>query len=284
MRIRAASRRNALGLLFALGSSGRAAALALRAAFATVPLAACTTWPPPTTPMPTRRIAARCAASARCVLLPGALSRAEEFVAHGFVDDLQAAAPACDVVLADAHLGYFVEGVLLPRLREDVVQPGGAAGPKPWLVGISLGGFAALAYAMQHADDVAGVLAIAPYLGRRELLRDIMAAGGPVHWRGLPAPKGGELHETMEDDLWRWLARPDFNAGGARPPVYLGYGRDDRFADAQRLLQSLLPEGHTEVTAGGHDWGPWRRLFKQWLQRDLLAAAAGPSGRCAAKP
>ncbi len=251
----------------------------------------CMSWPAPTTPMPTRRMAARCAIRSRCVLLPGALSRAEDFVAEGFVADLQAAAPACEIVLADAHLGYFVEGQMLGRLRADVVQPG-SPGPRPWLVGISLGGFAALTYAMQHGSEIAGVLALAPYLGRRTLLRDITAAGGPEHWREQPAVSR-EPHEAIEDDLWRWLARPARPASstrgdrpdplgntGADPPIHLGYGREDRFVDAHRVLQSLLPPGHTHAVAGGHDWPPWRALWQQWLREGWLAAPTGAATAC----
>jgi dienelactone hydrolase len=261
----------------------------------------CTTWPAPTVPMPVRRIAARCAVRQRCVLLPGVYSRADDFVGNGFVADLQRAAPACELLLADAHLGYFVEGQLVRRLREDVVRPAqamagagaaaasssiagaAAAAPanRPWLAGISLGGLAALAYAMRHGDEVAGVLAIAPYLGRRTLLRDISAAGGPLAWSRSAARPGPDDRdpEALEDALWHWLAQRGAAPGAAAlPPLYLGYGRADRFADAQQVLQTLLPAGHTDVVDGGHDWPPWRALWQRWLQRGLLAAPAADCG------
>lgn len=273
-------RRQWLGAVFGSLTSPRFLAGALASA-------GCTTWPEPTIPMPTRRIAARGATRARCVLLPGALSRAEDFVTEGFVADLQAAAPACEIVLAEAHVGYFVEDLMLPRLRADVVQPGtagasdasgtsGAPGSpsiKPWLVGISLGGFAALAYAMRHGREIAGVLVLAPYLGRRTLLRDITAAGGPRLWRDMP-PVPGKPYETIEDDLWRWLARPGLGTAASTLsslPIHLGYGLDDRFADAQRVLQSLLPAGHTHTVPGGHDWAPWRALWQNWLRGGWLS-------------
>lgn len=145
--------------------------------------AGCMSWPEPTVPMRVRHIAARCAPQRRVVLLPGVRSLADDFVHEGFVAQLQRAAPACEVLLADAHLGYFVEGQLLRRLRDDVLRPavvpagGGrtaandatnsatssathrAALERPWLVGVSLGGLMALAYAMRHGDELAGVLA-----------------------------------------------------------------------------------------------------------------------------
>lgn len=252
----------------------------------------CTTWPAPTVPMRVRHIAARCGPNRRCVLLPGVYSRADDFVSEGFVEDLQRSAPGCEMLLADAHLGYFVEGGLVRRMREDVLRPPATAGSvgsaaadnaaRPWLVGVSLGGLAALAYAMRHGDEIAGVLAIAPYLGQRTLLRDISAAGGPVAWsRDVPAADAGaDPFEVIEAGVWRWLARRSVEEGrGATvsPPIHLGFGRDDRFADAQRVLQSMLPTGHTDVVDGGHDWSPWRALWRQWLQRGLLG---GPAGGC----
>ncbi|MBK9136221.1 MAG: hypothetical protein IPM15_18250 [Betaproteobacteria bacterium] len=258
--------------------------------------AGCMSWPEPTVPMRVRHIAARCAPQRRVVLLPGVRSLADDFVHEGFVAQLQRAAPACEVLLADAHLGYFVEGQLLRRLRDDVLRPavvpagGGrtaandatnsatssathrAALERPWLVGVSLGGLMALAYAMRHGDELAGVLAIAPYLGQRTLLRDISAAGGPLAWSRRPPPAHLEPHEATEHALWRWFASPGF--GTAHPTVHLAFGRNDRFGDALRVLQSLLPADHTDVIDGRHTWAPWRVLWQRWLDRGLLAAPA----------
>jgi pimeloyl-ACP methyl ester carboxylesterase len=247
--------------------------------------AGCTNWQVPAVPLPVQRIAARCGgreAAARCILLPGIASLAEDFIPEGFVAELQRQAPCCDVLLAEAHLGYFTAGQLLQRLRADVVLARSVgsmspARPKPWLVGISLGGFAALAYAMQHGSDIAGVLAVAPYLGRRELLRDISAAGGPAAWARLPLPATPprEPQQQLEDALWRWLGAPPKLGGAASGgvPIYLGFGRSDRFIDAQRVLQTLLPADHTDVVDGPHDWPPWRLLWRRWLQRGLLTGA-----------
>lgn len=59
----------------------------------------------------------------------------------------------------------------------------------------------------------------------------------------------------------------------AGPPVWLGFGREDRFADAHRLLAQALPaERHFDVP-GGHDWPPWRALWSAWLDRRLLPQA-----------
>ena len=198
------------------------------------------------------------------VMLPGAYSKPDEFLQEGFVAAVRQRALAADVVMVDSHLGYFADGSALRRLREDVVLPARAAGYRSiWLVGISLGGFAALGYAAEHADDVDGVLAIAPYPGTAALQREIVAAGGPRAWRQTAKAPGGDFERAM----WWWLAgeRP-----ASTPPVYLGYGSDDRFAQGLQLMATTLPAGHASTVPGGHDWAPWRAVWAGWLERGLL--------------
>ena len=195
------------------------------------------------------------------VMLPGAYSRPRDFVDEGFVDAVRSRAIAADIALPDASLGYFEDRSVLHRLREDVVLPARARGTgRVWLVSISLGGFAALGYAARHGDEIDGVVALAPYLGRRTLIQQIAAAGGPRAWAGATA-----ADDDPEAGLWRALA-----GGRIVPPVYLGAGRDDRFADAHALLRTLLPAERCFDTAGGHDWSPWRTLWNAWLARGLL--------------
>ena len=205
------------------------------------------------------------------VMLPGAYSRPPEFVDEGIVDAVRQRGLAADIAIADSHLGYFNERSILTRLREDVVLPARAQGYRLWFVGISLGGFAALGYAARYPDEVDGIVTIAPYLGRRELLMEMEAAGGPMAWRTAPhAPPDDDTPERM---VWEWLtaraAAPDAPAT-ARLPVYLGYGSDDRFAAAHKLLAGVLPAGRSESVPGGHVWRPWRTLWSNWLDRGLL--------------
>jgi hypothetical protein len=215
------------------------------------------------------------------VLLPGAYSRPQEFIDEGYVRALRAsggAGAAADVWIADAHLGYFNDRSVLRRLREDVIAPARAQGyQRLWLVGISLGGFGALAYASVHGRSagtgVDGVLAVAPYLGSRRLQGEMLAAGGPRAWAdatpaGTPGLEQGASPDDGERALWRWLARPPAGA----PPVYLGYGSEDRLADGHRLLAGVLPADRVATVPGGHDWPPWLALWQGWLQRGLLTA------------
>ncbi len=245
----------------------------------------------PTVPMPTLRPPGPCAGSGTgrapvlLVMLPGAYSLPQEFVDKGFVSALRERGIAADVVVADSHLGYFGDRSVLRRLRDDVVAPARAQGYRQvWLVGISLGGFGALAYATAFgnhpAQGVDGVLALAPYLGGRRLLREIADSGGPAAWRATPQAgnaltlaQGGDA-DAGEREIWRWLATPPPGA----PPVYLGFGREDRLGEGHRTLMAVLPPDRVFEVPGGHDWPPWRALWQAWLARGLLPLACNAAG------
>src|SRR6187401_1605289 len=91
---------------------------------ATALLAGCALTVPPTrVPLDTMHFAAACPAQAVVVLLPGIYMRPDEFVVEGFVDAVRQRRLAVDVAVAYAHRGYYDEGSVLRRLRDDVVLP-----------------------------------------------------------------------------------------------------------------------------------------------------------------
>ena len=210
------------------------------------------------------------AAPTLLVMLPGAYSTPDEFVQEGFVDALRQRRVRADVVIAGAKVDHYVEGKVLDRLHDELIAPARARGVQQvWLLGISLGGLFAMAYAARHPGQVSGVLALAPYLGRRTLLTEVVQAGGPAAWA---AGRAAQADDGLEHEVWAWIGR-----GQAAATLQLGYGRDDRFADAHRLLAAHLPAAQVFDTPGGHDWPVWRQLWQQWLMRGLLPAAAAPA-------
>jgi pimeloyl-ACP methyl ester carboxylesterase len=137
-----------------------------------------------------------------------------------------------------------------------------------WFVGISLGGFGGMLYAQTHPGELAGLVTLAPYLGERTLGTDIANAGGLAKWNGpLVDPAESPPRTPNETQLWQWLrGYTGFtNTAGARPPLYLGYGVDDRFAFSNRLLAEVLPAERAFTTEGGHDWPEWTRLWRRML-------------------
>jgi pimeloyl-ACP methyl ester carboxylesterase len=140
------------------------------------------------------------------VMLPGVYSFAHDFVDEGFVRALR-------------ERGFAADVWLLERLRDDVLAPAQRAGYRRiWLVGISLGGFAALGMLRQHPAAIDGVLAIAPYVGRPALLQQVAAAGGAAAYARTARP------DDPEGGLWTWLGGPQL----PRDKIHLYTGGEDR--------------------------------------------------------
>ncbi len=208
------------------------------------------------------------------VMLPGASSLPEEFVREGFVRALRERRLAVDVVLVDAHPGYYKDRTILERLQADVIAPARAKGYRQlWIVGVSLGGLGALIQARAQPADTDGLMLLAPYLGEPRVTDAVQADGGLKAWRGaVPEPVPNDLDLR----LWQWL-QAYATSPGERPPLYLGYALGDRLAPANRLLAASLPADKVFTTPGGHDWPEWRRLWNRMLEH----APFGSDASCA---
>jgi len=190
------------------------------------------------------------------VWLPGAYNTAVEFLDAGFPAAVRARRLALDLAFIDLEMQHLGDRDAVAQLRSDVVLPARAAGVTIWLAGISLGGFIALDYAASHPGEVDGLCLLAPYLGSRLLTAEIAAAGGFERW------EPGELAETDADHrIWRYIkTRPAHDV-----PLYLGFGREDRFSAAHRLLAATLPADSVNAIAGGHEWRTWSALWETFL-------------------
>jgi pimeloyl-ACP methyl ester carboxylesterase len=200
-------------------------------------------------------------APTRMVWLPGAYHRSEDFVAAGFADAVRVRRKPLDLMFVDLELEHLGDRSLLQRLRSDIVLPARAAGVSIWLGGISLGGLFALDYAASYPDELDGLCLLAPYLGSRILTGEIARAPGLEAWQP------GELAETDEERrIWRHIK----NRGADSRPLYLGFGRDDRFSASHRLLAATLAPESVDVISGRHDWSTWCKLWENFLDSRFL--------------
>jgi hypothetical protein len=245
----------------------RGAPAVLGAACVLALAAGCASMRPPKAPMDTFLHKSPCTADARTllVLLPGAYSAPDEFVREGFVAAVDERRLAVDVLRVDAPLGYYTNSMaIFERLSVDVVAPARSGGyTSIWIAGISAGGFGAIGYSVTHPGELAGIVALAPYLGERVSSIDIANAGGLVHWHATSAELPGDRSEQR---LWAWLQRYGTEPGAPDlPPLYLGFALGDRFAFSDELLAAVLPAERVFRTEGGHDWPEWRRLWHSVL-------------------
>ena len=195
-------------------------------------------------------------ADTRMIWLPGAYDVAQSFRDAGFSTAVAKRAVALDLEYVDLDMEHLGDRLALKRLRSEVVLPARDSGINCWLGGISLGGLLALDYAATYPGDLSGLCLLAPYLGNRMLTAEIGDAAGLAAW------EPGELAETDEERrIWRYIKmRPGDNG-----PIYLGFGRGDRFAASHRLLAGALPQDCVDVIEGGHDWPTWTALWENFL-------------------
>lgn len=205
---------------------------------------------------------------ARClvVFLPGMGDSAEDFDHNGFVAEVSRRKLSVDMIAAHATLGYYARGTLPDRLSSDVVAPARARGyEQVWLVGMSMGGMGTMFYSRTHTADVTGVLALAPYLGNDALIDEIHEQGGLARWQP-PARVEALNEDNYQREIWRWL-QATLRGAEPGPNIYLGYGKSDKLRRADELLAAALPSGHTYLIDGAHDWGTWKVLLGQFLDR-----------------
>jgi hypothetical protein len=214
------------------------------------------------------------------VFLHGNGDRNSVFDKEGFVEAARAHGLSIDMISVDAHVGYYMNGTILTRLKEDVIDPARTKGyGRIWLVGNSLGGFGALFYAEKYPGEITGVVLLGPYLGDRPIISEIRHAGGLLRWE--PGDVLLKTREDAEKHIWIWLKEHSqsgqFKADkdcpkkqGCVPEIYLGYGTKDRFTYAQDFLASLLPAEQVIAIDGGHDWPTWKKLWNQFLDRKIF--------------
>jgi len=194
-------------------------------------------------------------APTQMIWLPGAYHSAQNFLEQGFAAAVAKRRTPLDLSFVDLQMTHLDDRDALARLRSELVLPARASGVSVWLGGISLGGLAALDYASAHAGEIDGLCLLAPYLGNRMLINEIAAASGVSGW------EPGELAEfDAERRIWRHIKTQI----GSRP-VFLGYGREDRFCVAHGLMAAALPVNRVNVIAGGHEWPTWLKLWENFL-------------------
>lgn len=192
------------------------------------------------------------------VFLPGAYDTPQDFIDHGFISAVRQQKIRADIQLVDAHMGYYTDQQILQRLENEVINPARAKGyTRIWFVGISLGGYGTMLYAMNHPQVIDGFFIMAPYMGARDIPAQIQKQGDLKNW-------SSEVQGNADVDLWRWLQGYGTAKTGL-PEAYLGYGASDRFAQPNGVLANVLPPGHSFVIPGGHDWPVWQKLFDSFL-------------------
>jgi pimeloyl-ACP methyl ester carboxylesterase len=214
------------------------------------------------------------------IVLPGFGEDAQDMRDHGLAEVIRESWPEADVLLTSATFAYYRDGKLVARLHDEIVGPSLRGGySRVWLAGASLGGMGALLYEREHPGELTGLALFAPFLGNRDLLDEIRAAGGPRSWNPgpLPAQMNGDNYQRQ---VWKmvkgWAPRPEL----ARR-VWLACGTSDYLIEDVRLLAPELPASHYLELSGGHAWSLWITSAREVFSRIRLES--GPSNAGAAE-
>jgi pimeloyl-ACP methyl ester carboxylesterase len=190
------------------------------------------------------------------VMLPGVMDRATVFYEHGFFQDLCEAEIVADVRFVETRLRHYSRREIVDRMCYDVLEPARLAGYRDiWLVGVSIGGFAALSTAKEHPRLVDGLVVLSPFLGRMATTGAIRRAGGLRTW----TPPTRERRD-FSGGLWHWLQ--GYAHGDDRPPLYLAYGsRENDIYWGYSLLADVLPCERVVTHDGRHGWKTWKPMW-----------------------
>ena len=201
-------------------------------------------------------------ASTHLIVLPGAYQSPEDVIAANFLDAMRNREIDADLSCVDIEPEFLTDRGALTRLRDEIVAPSRRLGyAQLWLVGISLGGYVALDFVSSYPREIDGVCLLAPYLGSRIVAGEIAAAGGLLAW------SPGELADDDDERrIWAFIKRYSESA----TLVYLGFGREDRFAQTQEIMAAALPATACKIIAGGHDWSTWLALWVYFLDAGYL--------------
>lgn len=229
-------------------------------ALAALPMSACRLFLPPAT-RPVRKLQFEPQgnkAQELVLLLPGRLSRPEEFVQFGIVDLVQKERPRARIVAPDLHMGYYMRGLADACLHEEIIGPAKKQGLRVTIIGVSMGGLGALTYSLRFPGEVDEMLLLSPFVGEKELMVEIEQAGGLEKWEssvGTPRTKSEALQKLWIEMKRQWLPR-----SGPPFPIALVVGKSDRLLASNRLFaRSILKPDQLIEIEGGHDWACWKR-------------------------
>lgn len=202
------------------------------------------------------------------------------YLLHGFGDDWRSwsdkseiaayAARGLILVMPDGGISYYMnsatqaanryEDYILHDLIADVDArfPSIPARGGRALVGISMGGFAALEFALTRPDAFSFVAALSPPI---DILRRPFRVQRWGEWwriRQIFGPRGSEMRERRDPMMLARAADP------ARVPyLYLGAGQNEPLLVPIRSYDRALAERKFAVEfhalPGGHAWNQWNR-------------------------
>ena len=220
-------------------------------------------------PLTTQKILSGTKTSNLLIMFPGINSSGSDFIDFGFIEPFQEKYNNVDIILVDTRLAYVEAGNISERIQNEIIVPAYAKGyDNIWLVGVSLGGFSSLLYNRDFAENVNGIVLIAPYLGDLYSVSDLIDH---------PSPKKWSLDNKNSTDrsirFWRYLltlTKPNKD-NELKTDLFIAYGDKDRSSQLHQLLASQIKKENVYINEdGGHNWISWKPLWINMLDHKVF--------------
>ncbi len=197
------------------------------------------------------------------ILLRGIGGKYTDFEKYGLIDEVRVRNLPIDMIVPDAHYGYYKNETIALRLKQDIVDPARARGYRQiWLAGFSMGGLGGLFYIRDYPEDIDGVILVSPFMGWGSIRKEIQKAGGIRSW----PPEKSKI-DDWQFLIWSFVHRYTSNPENY-PPLYLGYGKNDSVAgQGSELLSAALNQDHVFALAGDHDYPTFQAIWNEHLNR-----------------
>lgn len=186
-----------------------------------------------------------------------------DFEKYGLIEAVRSRKLPLDIVVPDAHYGYYKTETIALRLKEDIIDPAKAKGYEQiWLAGFSMGGLGSLFYIRDYPEDVNGIVLVSPFMGWGSIRREIQEARGIRAWQ----PENSQI-DDWQFLIWSFVHHYTSNPDNY-PPIYLGYGKDDNLAGhGSELLSEALDKKGVFAVDGGHNYTTFQTIWSEHLKR-----------------
>jgi len=197
------------------------------------------------------------------IILRGIGGNHTDFEKYGLIDQVRAKNLPLDIIVPDAHFGYYQTETIEKRLKQDIVDPAKAKGYRHiWLAGFSMGGLGSLFYLREHPEDIDGIMLISPFLGWFSIRQEIKQAGGIRNWQ----PESSQV-DDWQFIIWSFVHQYA-KAPESYPSLYLGYGQDDWLtSNGPQFLAEVLDPQNVFTVPGGHDYPTFKKIWAEHLVR-----------------
>ncbi len=194
------------------------------------------------------------------VLLPTVAGNGKLYEQQGLIDIIRKQGAVVDIMAIDVQPTLYVKKRIVKKMKSRIIDPAKARGYEHiYLLGTSLGGHAALLYAMEYPQDIEGLFLFSPYISDPFVTKIITEAGGLQKWDVCP-----QFAWEYSCNLWK-LIRAYVSDPERQASVFLGYGTGDRFVESCHVLAEVLPPENVFTTSGGHSWKTWHKLWGKTL-------------------